>query len=119
MSARTELDLKRLAKMIEHKRGSQSLREVAEQIGDVSPSTLSRIEGERVRDLNVSTFLRISDWLGVAPNEFIITAQAAAAELPITETIELQLRAAKEFDEKTALMLSKMVKAAYEAVKDG
>ena len=37
------LDTQRLAVLLKEKRGERSLREVAQEIGNVSPATLSRI----------------------------------------------------------------------------
>ncbi len=115
------IDFPKLSKLLKARRDAlgYGLRDAADAIEEISPSTLSRIEGERVQDLNVSTFLRLCDWLHVAPKDLIISEQHANDEpkLPVMESVELHLRAAKELDEQTALMLAKMVNAAYEAVK--
>jgi DNA-binding Xre family transcriptional regulator len=109
------LNFSRLAKLIRQKRGEQGLRETAETIGEISPSTLSRIEGERVKDVNVSTFLRLCDWLEVAPSTLIEEPNyESTPELDVSDSIELQLRAAKNLDNKTKTLLTEMIKLAFQ-----
>ena len=50
------------------------LREAAAQAG-VSASTLSRIEGGRIDDLNVGTLITVCDWMGQPPQRFFITGE--------------------------------------------
>jgi urease accessory protein UreF len=50
------LDTALLAQMIKVKRGSMGLREAAQQIGDISAATLSRMEQGKLPD--VETFIR-------------------------------------------------------------
>jgi DNA-binding Xre family transcriptional regulator len=108
------IDFARLSKLVKAKRGDRGLRETAEEIGDISPSTLSRIEGERVDDVATSTLLRICDWLNVAPSEIIKDAGAGPVpEIDLASFVELQLRAKKDLDPTMARMLSEMFKAAY------
>lgn len=116
----SSIDFARLSKLVKAKRGDRGLREIAEEIGDISPSTLSRIEGERVDDVATSTLLRICDWLDVAPSEIIKDAgKGPAPEIDLASFVELQLRAKKDLDPTMARMLSEMFKAAYkEAQKD-
>ncbi|GCE49723.1 UDP-N-acetylglucosamine 1-carboxyvinyltransferase [Thermosporothrix hazakensis] len=63
------LDTLYLAELLKAKRGERGLREVAEEIGNVSPATLSRVEHGKMVD--VETFLQLCDWLRVAPQQFI------------------------------------------------
>jgi DNA-binding Xre family transcriptional regulator len=108
------IDFARLSKLVKAKREGRGLREIAEEIGDISPSTLSRIEGERVDDVATSTLLRICDWLDVAPSEIIKDAgDGPAPEIDLASFVELQLRAKKDLDPTMARMLSEMFKAAY------
>lgn len=112
------IDFARLAKLVKAKRGNRGLREVAEEIGDISPSTLSRLEGERVNDVASSTLLRICDWLDVAPSEIIKdVGNSPPPDIDIPSSVELQLRADKELDPTMAKMLSEMFKAAYKEAK--
>lgn len=68
------LDTQRLATLVRTKRGQRGLREIAQEIGNVSPATLSRIENGKM--LDVETFLSVCDWLQVAPQQFIKEALA-------------------------------------------
>lgn len=114
------IDFVRLAKLVKTKRGNRGLREVAEEIGEISPSTLSRIEGERVTDMNSSTFLRICDWLGISSAELIQNSQGSLPpDIDLPDSVELQLRATKDLDPTTAKMLAEMFKAAYREAKKG
>ena len=106
------LDMSRLATMIRAKRGGKGLREVVKEIGDVSPSTLSRIENVKVPD--IETFLQLCDWLKVPPVEFLKNNDSDPTPKPATpEAIEIQLRADSNLDPATANALATIVKAAY------
>src|SRR5689334_14539621 len=74
----SEIDIHELAKSIRAKRGKRGLRAVAEEIGGVSASTLSRIEQGKVPDLD--TFIRLCKWLGVPADRFTTNAEQAAKE---------------------------------------
>lgn len=114
------IDFVRLAKLVKVHRGNRGLREVAEEIGDISPSTLSRIEGERVTDVAISTLLRICDWLDITPAELIKnTGDSPPPDIDLPDTIDLQLRADHALDPTMAKMLSEMFKAAYREAKKG
>lgn len=108
----TYLDLQQLSTAIKSKRGSRGLREIAREIGEVSPSTLSRIENGKTPDMD--TFLRVCDWLQQAPADFIKTSlQEKEAEAGPT----IQLRSDQKLDAETAVALSKAVQAVLDAVK--
>jgi DNA-binding Xre family transcriptional regulator len=112
------VDFAKLAALVRAKRGGKGLREAAEEIGDVSPSTLSRIEGERVEDVASSTLLVLCDWLGISPSEVIEDAgNAPPPPIDVADTVDLQLRADRELDPTMARMLSEMFKAAYREAK--
>ena len=103
------IDIDRLSQMLKEKRGKQNLRDTAEEIGDVSISTLSRIEQGKIPDL--STFLKICTWLGVSPNEF-------APDFQMDETdhkrqILYHLRADNALSPEVAAALKKMIEIAY------
>ncbi len=63
------LDTRHLAALLKSKRGERGLREIAQEIGNVSPATLSRIENGKM--LDVETFLHLCDWLQVSPQQLI------------------------------------------------
>ena len=83
------LDMYALAAYIKTKQGGRGLREVAQEIGEVSPATLSRLENGGVPD--TETFLRICDWLHLSPNEFIKDT-VGPKEQTTLERIEATLR---------------------------
>src|SRR5947209_3373247 len=66
---RNRFAARRFAAFVRTRRGEHSLREAAAEIGTVSPATLLRIEREEVPD--IETFLRVCDWLEIAPREFL------------------------------------------------
>jgi transcriptional regulator with XRE-family HTH domain len=111
-------DTQYLAALIKTKRGNRGLREVAQEIGDVSPSTLSRIENGKVPDID--TFLRICAWLQVSSEEFIKeTDDQQQNEISTTDRIEGYLRADRELTPEMADALAKLMKSAYRAATEG
>lgn len=108
----TTLNTDLLASMLKTKRGKAGLRTVAEEIGEVSVATLSRIEQGKVPD--VDTFIRICSWLDVPTDTFVIRPEGNSEEVQSTEkTIVAHLRADRELDAETIQMLVKMVNLAY------
>jgi UDP-N-acetylglucosamine 1-carboxyvinyltransferase len=71
----SSLDTQQLATLLKAKRGQRGLREIAQEMGNVSPATLSRIENGKM--LDVETFLSVCDWLQIAPQQFIKEVEAA------------------------------------------
>ena len=108
------LDTELLAALSRSKRGSRGLREIAKEIGDVSPSTLSRVENGKMPDME--TFLLLCDWLKVPPAALIKNkegSQTSVSDLDTPEVLAIQLRADKNLDPATANALAALVKAAY------
>ena len=107
------LDTKKLATMVRTKRAGRGLREAAVEAGDISPSTLSRVENGKAPDME--TFLLLCDWLRVSPNEFFKnTVEPEKDQASDTsEAIAIHLRADKTLDPATANALASLVKAAY------
>lgn len=106
------VDAKRLAQLVKSKRNNRGLREISLEIGDVSPSTLSRVENGKMPDMD--TFLRLCDWLEVSPTEFIKDDRKKQSDEPETpDSIAARLRADKNLDPATANALAAIVKAAY------
>ncbi len=119
-----EINVQELATQLRAKRGKRGLREVAQEIGEVSASTLSRIEKGKIPDLD--TFVRICRWLGVQMETFIIgstldtehKSMSAEIEDPTgQQTITVHLRAERTLDPKTAKALAKLIQLAYEAIE--
>jgi transcriptional regulator with XRE-family HTH domain len=63
-----ELDTAKLATMVRGQRANRTLRDIAAELGDVSASTLHRLEAGKCPDMGV--FLRICRWLKVEPSQF-------------------------------------------------
>lgn len=104
------LNTELLAGMLKSKRGKKGLRAVAEEMGDVSAPTLSRIEQGKVPD--VDTFIKICKWLDVSTETFIIGSKDSS---PISnkEQVVAHLRAERELSTDTVNMLIKMIDLAY------
>lgn len=77
----SRFDTRLFAASMRAQRGQRSLREVALEIGTVSPSTLSRLERGAVPD--IETFLRLCDWLQQPTRAFI---QSDSRDLGVNET---------------------------------
>ncbi|MFN6477046.1 helix-turn-helix transcriptional regulator [Nostoc sp. DedQUE07] len=107
------LDTHLLAAMVKTKRGRKGLRDTAKEIGNVSSSTLSRVENGKMPDME--TFLLLCNWLQVSPAELFkkIEESEALFDSNTPETIEIQLRASKKLDPAIANALAELVKAAY------
>ncbi len=118
------LNYKKLAFFTRGGRDGRGLREVADEIsrevGEISASTLSRIEGERVEDISVSTLLIICSWLNIPPTEFIIDQDQNSLEnepdLNLADKISLLL--AKELEPRVVRVLGAAVRAGIEATRE-
>jgi len=99
-----------LAGMVKRRRAGRGLRAISEEIGGVSPATLSRIEQGKVPD--VDTFVKICQWLGVPTDTFIVNNPTSE---PVSnyERIVAHLRAERELDPQTVSSLIKMIDLAY------
>lgn len=112
------LNMERLAVMVRSQRGVRGLREVAAEIGDVSPSTLSRVENGNKPDMD--TFLALCAWLKVPPAEFFIDpTKHADTSGTSADAISLQLRSDRSLDPATAHVLATLVQAAYRDLSAG
>jgi transcriptional regulator with XRE-family HTH domain len=101
-----------LAALVKTKRGNRSLRDVAQDLEDMSPSTLSRVEHEKMVD--VQTFLRLCDWLQVAPQEFIKnTDEVPEQEMATPERIEVVLRTDRTLPPEAADAFITLLKVTY------
>ena len=106
----TTLNTVLLAGMLKNKRAEKGLRAVAEEIGNVSHATLSRIEQGKIPD--VDTFIKICKWLNVSTETFIVNnskKQNASAK----DLVLAQLRADRELTKDTMNMLVKMMDFGY------
>jgi len=103
------IDIEKLSQMVKNRRGTKNLREIAAEIGDVSISTLSRIEQGKVPDLD--TFLKICEWLGVPSTDF--TSEASVCEDDHKTNVLYHLRADRNLDPEIVESIAKMIEFAY------
>ncbi|WGQ09021.1 helix-turn-helix transcriptional regulator [Pedobacter gandavensis] len=104
------LNTELLAGMVKSKRGNLGLRAVAQEIGDVSAPTLSRIEQGKIPD--VETFIKICKWLDVSTEVFIVKVTSSKV-LSNKDHVLAHLRADRELSSDTVNMLIKMIDMAY------
>ena len=107
------LNTEKLAQMIRSKRGSIGLRITAKEIGNVSASTLSRIEQGNLPD--IETYILLCKWLNVPTDYFVVSREHEEEKAP-EEQIVAHLRADKILDPKTAEALIQMITVAYQTV---
>ncbi len=113
----SEIDIRELATMIKNKRGRRGLREVAKEIGDVSASTLSRIEQGKIPDLD--TFIKLCKWLDVSADHFTKDNESEEIQESSHQIVTAHLRADRTLDPQTAEALVTMIEMAYNAVDRG
>lgn len=97
--------LESLGAMVRERRGSQTLRVVAKEIG-VSPATLLRVESGRIPD--VATFGRICRWLEIDPGVFL-GSKSASERGNATIQVSAHLRADQNPQRETMQALAQML----------
>ncbi len=107
----TLLNTEKLSLMLKSKRGDKGLRTVAQEIGGISASTLSRIEQGNLPD--VDTFIRICKWLKVSPQEFTDDENSTYRKPSNQEIILSHLRADRTLPPNTVTALAEMINMAY------
>jgi transcriptional regulator with XRE-family HTH domain len=110
VTVKYHLNTDRLAALILSKRGSRGLREIASEIGDVSPSTLSRVENGKVPDLE--TFFSLCAWLGISPS--LLIEGDRDSQQTTADAIAYQLRSDKTLDPVAANVLVVLIESAYQ-----
>lgn len=105
-----------LASMIKSKRGKQGLRDTANEIGDISSATLSRVEQGNLPD--VETFIRLCKWLDVPTDTFVKGEVKSNFELSEKEKLVYQLRSSQELDKDTINAMITMVDIAFTKTKN-
>ena len=115
----SEIDLTKFAGLLARKRAGRTLRVLAGEIGEVSASTLSRIEKGNVPDLD--TFVRICRWLGCSPQDFLSDSSPPSPTLqtPTHDVVCAHLRADRTLPPETARALVTMIQLAYRDITDG
>jgi transcriptional regulator with XRE-family HTH domain len=107
------INIQSLAQMIKSKRGDRGLRETAKEIGDVSVSTLSRVENGNLPDID--TYMKLCKWLDVSVDFFATQTQSSESKKNV---VVANLRADKTLSQDMAEALIKMIDLAYANVKD-
>jgi transcriptional regulator with XRE-family HTH domain len=118
----SQINILKFSSLLKARRGNKGLREIAEEIGAVSASTLSRIEQGKIPDLD--TFLKICNWLNVSPEYFTLKTPGIETSKLKTEPnnrslVEAHLRADKSLSAETSDALVKMIGLVYNAEKRG
>jgi len=106
------IDTGTLSEMIKSKRGNRGLREVAKEIGDISVSTLSRVENGNLPDID--SYMKICNWLEVSIDFFADNKESSTKK----QVVVANLRADKTLPKETSEALIKMINLAYANVKD-
>ena len=103
--------LSSLGLIVREKRGSQKLREVAQDIG-IGAATLMRVENGRIPDLK--TFGKLCKWLAVDPGDFLgferaTTEEPKEDEVTKTMQVSAHLRADQTPKKETVHALANMI----------
>jgi transcriptional regulator with XRE-family HTH domain len=109
------LDIDTLANLVRSKRQNRGLRATSSEIGNISSSTISRIENGKTPD--IETFLALCDWLEVSPTE-LIKENDVRANLNIPEEISFLLRSDRTLDPAVANALALIIDATYKHLAD-
>lgn len=105
------IKIKQLASRIADKRAGLGVREAAKQVG-ISPATLSRVENEKIPDLE--TFSRICRWLGEDPAIFLgITPAPSASATPMAR---VHFKKDSAISAASAKALGELILAAQQAL---
>jgi transcriptional regulator with XRE-family HTH domain len=111
----TLLNTELFSSMVNAKRGGLGLRAAAEEIGNISAATLSRIEQGNVPD--VETFIRICHWLNVSSDIFILSEdEPQKREISTQDVIVAHLRADKTLDPEASKTLVEVINHFYKVV---
>lgn len=113
-----ELDMNKLATMVRYQRAHRPFRQIAAELGDVSASTLNRLEAGRCPDLVV--FLRVCSWLKTEPNQFIRVSAKKDTSVSSSQPASSQgqiihlIQSDAALSPVTANVLTALVNAAYQ-----
>jgi transcriptional regulator with XRE-family HTH domain len=107
------INIQSLSQMIKSKRGERGLRETAKEIGDISVSTLSRVENGNLPDID--TYIKLCKWLNVSIDFFTADTPSSDSKKNV---VVANLRADKTLSHDMAEALIKMIDLAYANVKD-
>jgi transcriptional regulator with XRE-family HTH domain len=115
----SEINLPKFAGLLAKKRAGRPLRDLAQEIGGVSASTLSRIEKGNVPDL--ITFMKICRWLEVSLQDFLTDSETSyqPSASSTSDFVCAHLRADQTLPPDTAKALVTMIQLAYKDIISG
>ncbi|MBI1227802.1 MAG: helix-turn-helix domain-containing protein [Bacteroidetes bacterium] len=98
--------------MIKAKRGNQGLRATAEEVGNVSAATLSRVEQGNIPD--VDTFISLCRWLEVSTETFILSEdKQKKRDASVKDLVVAHLRADRTLGRDAAETLIQVINHFY------
>lgn len=109
-----KLTLAQLGSTVRAKRGENTIRETAEEIG-VAAATLSRIERGHTPDL--VTFGKLCEWLGIDPAE-ILGVDTAVKQEGTRRTATAHFRTPREIDPELAGALAELILATQQMLDE-
>ena len=109
------LNIELLASALKTKRGKKGFRETANEIGDISAATLSRVEQGNLPD--VETFIKLCKWLQVSTDSFVSGKMPVSNEISEKDKIVYQLRSSQELDQDTISAMLAMIDLAFTKVR--
>lgn len=111
--AKLVFDAAKLGVMIRQQRAGRSYRDIANELGTVSASTIYRLETNHFPDMHV--FTRICEWLNVLPSTFFIESgsEAETAIYSQAKIVDL-VRSDAALTPSAAHVLCALVTAAYQ-----
>ena len=111
--AKLIFDAIKLGVMIRQQRAGRSYREIAQELGTVSASTVYRLESNHFPDMPV--FTRICEWLNVSPDTFLVESESNARSTgySLAQILDL-VRSDAALTPSAANVLSALVRAAYQ-----
>jgi transcriptional regulator with XRE-family HTH domain len=119
LKMRYYINFQKLSKLLRAKRGNKNLREISNEIadyfGNVSASTLSRVENGKLPD--IETFLILCGWLEIPPQE-LIQGETVTAQISTPDAIAHILRTDPNLDPMIAILLGEIIKATYQNLSE-
>lgn len=111
----TLLNTELFSSMVKAKRGTLGLRAAADEIGNISAATLSRIEQGNIPD--VDTFIRVCHWLNVSSEIFILPeGESIKRDISTQDVVVAHLRADKTLDPEASRTLIEVINHFYRTV---
>lgn len=104
------MTLESLGRLVAKKRGARGIRAAAKEIG-ISPSTLSRVEGGHLPDLE--NYRKICTWLGIDPTSVVGKPETGSR----TNVARAHFKKDGAIRQETAIALAELILAAQRAIE--